>query len=84
MGATMDDSGADAQLRLQVSRDNFVGDIRNKMRLVMPVGGSHIKSPRKPIIVQPGESFRVIFRQAVAAPASSELFGTTDLDSIMD
>lgn len=83
-GATMEDSGADARFKLQVSRDSFAADIREKSHIVMPVGGSFIKTFTSPVIVQPGESFRVVSNQSVAAEVTSELFGTADNADIMD
>lgn len=86
-GATMEDTGSDAIFKLQVSRDNFAADIRTKSRITMPVGGTFLKVVKTftaPIVIQPGESFRVISRQAVIAEVSTELFGTTSRADIMD
>lgn len=87
-GATMEDSGADGVFRLQVSRDNFGADIRTKARITMPVGGTFLKVIKSqstgPIVVQPGESFRVISKQVVPTEVSAELFGSTTESDIVD
>lgn len=83
-GATMEDVGADGRFQLQVSRDGFAADIRTRSRIVMPVGGSFLHVFSKPVIVQPGESFRVVSKQVVPAEVSAELHGETDTLSIED
>jgi hypothetical protein len=83
-GSTMEDVGADGRFQIQVSRDGFALDIRTRSRIVMPVGGTFLKVLTKPVIVQPGESFRVVAKEGVIAEVSAEVHGETDTLSIED
>jgi hypothetical protein len=81
-GSTQVDDAADGQYRLEISNDGFQYDLREVSRITAVAGGTVFKTFDSPIVVDPGEEFRVRYVQGTPGRASSEVFGVAEKQSV--
>jgi len=70
---------------LELSNDGFAASVVEVSRIEIPTNGTVYKTFGRPILINPGQSVRARFSQAVAGTISVELMGeTSDLVNISD
>jgi hypothetical protein len=86
-GASAKDTGTTANtnsyFRLETSGDGFVSDVKKASIIEIVQGGTVLKSLERPIVLGPGQSFRVLGKQDVVTRMSAELFGGTKFNDIV-
>jgi len=84
-GAASSNASTGSVIMLELSNDGFVGSVVEVSRIEIPTNGTVYKTFGRPVLVQPGQSVRARFSQAVAGTISVELMGeTSDLVNISD
>ena len=76
-GGTCRGAAATTTLSLQGSTDGFVLSIIGLDQIEIPTVGTIIKTFARPILIRPGQSFRVVAAQGTPGPFSVTVLGET-------